>query len=149
MGRRPRGVRALGTPAVRADLAPHGRAALSDPQAAQVRELRHDPRVGQFAAEGSASAAIIDLKTTRSSTVVAVSVERYPEAEARLDKRRVARPVASWCTNDELASRPLLRYRVSRFCPPLLARLFARLFGRRPRSLSVLGVVFAVALATA
>jgi hypothetical protein len=130
---------------------------------------------------------MIDLKTTRYSTVVAAFVERYPDAEARLDKRRVAGPVASWCTNaalreavdfsltlgddellgfhdgprnmwassealplvGELASRRVLRYRVSRLSPPLLAGLSARLFGRRPRSLSVLGLVFAVALATA
>jgi hypothetical protein len=36
---------------------------------------------------------MIDLKTTRYSTVVAAFVERYPDAEARLDKRRVAGPV--------------------------------------------------------
>ena len=45
---------------------------------------------------------MIDLKTTRYSTVVAAFVERYPDAEARLDKRRVAGPVASWCTNAAL-----------------------------------------------
>jgi hypothetical protein len=111
---------------------------------------------------------VIDIDTTRHSTVVAAFVERYPAA--RLDRRRVAGPLSSWCTNaalrkavdfslslgrvellgfhdgphnmwassealplvEELAARRVLRYRVSRFQPSLLARLLATVYPTRP-----------------
>lgn len=42
---------------------------------------------------------MVTIDTTRFSTVIAAFVERYPDAVAKLDKRKQASSVGQWCTN--------------------------------------------------
>jgi hypothetical protein len=44
------------------------------------------------------------IKTTRFSTVIRAFVEKYPDAEVRLDRKLDSRPLAEWCTRKTLTS---------------------------------------------
>ena len=47
---------------------------------------------------------MLNIDTTRYSTVIKAFMDRYPEAIARLDKHSQTGPVGQWCTNASLLS---------------------------------------------